>query len=199
MEPRGDITEVLHRLSGGDREAFNELLPLIYDELRCVAKDYMRRERKGHTLQTTALVHEAYLRLLGQSQVKWKGKAHFLAVAAQAMRRILVDYARARHRKKRGGELQRVALERDDGRVVGEEQDFDLLALDEVLTTFAEEEPRRARVVELLYFGGLTPQETAEVLEVSRKTVDRDWRFARAWLARQLLPPEDDEINEGKN
>jgi len=184
MDERGDVTRILGRLSAGDAEAFDQLLPLVYDELRRLAGSYMRQERDGHTLQATALAHEAYLRLRGREQVSWQNRAHFLAVAAQAMRRVLVDHARAKRRKKRGGDLEQTTLHQIAAPAGGPE--LHLLALDAALTKLAETDPRKCRVVELLYFGGLTAAEAGEVLGVTSRTVERDWQFARAWLLREI-------------
>jgi RNA polymerase sigma factor (TIGR02999 family) len=184
MEGGGQVTRILTRLSGGDRQAVDELLPLVYAEMRRIAGGYMRRERKGHTLQPTALTHEAYLRLVGSAPIEWRDRAHFLGVAAQAMRRILVEHARARGRRKRGGDAQRVSLV--DVAAVPGVPTIDLLALDAALTNLAAADPRKGRVVELLYFGGLTADEAGELLGVTGRTVERDWRYARLWLLREL-------------
>jgi RNA polymerase sigma factor (TIGR02999 family) len=184
MESGGHVTRILSRLSGGDRQAVDELLPLVYAELRSIAGGYMRHERRGHTLQPTALTHEAYLRLVGSDSVEWRDRAHFLGVAAQAMRRILVEHARARGRMKRGGEYRRVSLVEIAG--PSGVSPIDLLALDAALTKLATADPRKARVVELLYFGGLTADEAGELLDVTGRTVERDWRYARLWLLREL-------------
>jgi RNA polymerase sigma factor (TIGR02999 family) len=164
--------------------ALDELFPLVYEELRRVARRHMRREREGHTLQTTALVHDAYLRLVDQTQVRWQNRAHFFGVAAQMMRRILVDHARTRLAEKRGGAAAKVPLE--EAAVVGGGKPAELVALDEALKALAEIDPRRARVVELKYFGGLSNEEIAEVLKVHTNTVTRDWNMARAWLYKEL-------------
>ena len=174
------ITQLLVAWSDGDPTALNDLVPLVNEELRRLARSYMRRERPGHTLQTTALVNEAYLRLVDQKQVHWQNRAHFLAIAAQLMRRILVDYARRRQYQKRGGGAVQVTLGHADE--VANERTPDLVALDEALTSLAEIDPRRSRVVELRFFGGLSIEETAEVLKVSPTTVERDWTIAKAWL-----------------
>jgi RNA polymerase sigma factor (TIGR02999 family) len=182
-----DVTQILSQLSRGNRRAFEDLLPLVYDELRSLAARHMRRERPGHTLQATALTHEAYLRLAGE-ELRWENRAHFFAVAARAMRRILVEHARARGRKKRGGGWDRVTL--DPSLIKGADPEpFDVLAVDQALTSFARRYPRKARAVELLYFGGLTPEEAGEVLGLTARTVQRDWRFARLWLLRELTEP----------
>ncbi len=164
--------------------ALEQLLPLVYDELRRMARRYMGQQPAGHTLQTTALIHEAYLRLLGQEEKRWENRAHFFGVAAQAMRHILVDYARARHSAKRGGAARAVALE--EAAVVSDERAAELVALDDALAELARLAPRQCQVVELRYFGGLSATETAEVLNVSTDTVTRDWNQAKAWLYREL-------------
>lgn len=179
-----DITQVLKRASAGDSSAVNRLLPLIYKELRALAEGQLRREPQGLTLQATALVHEAYIRLIRQEEVEWRDRAHFFAAAAQAIRHVLVDYIRTRRRQKRGGGLERVRL--DDDLAVTPERDFDLLALDEALSRLAQLHPRQAQIVELRFFGGLAPEEIARFLEVSPRTVYGDWRMARTWLWRQL-------------
>ena len=171
--------------SGGNREALDRLLPFVYDELHRQASRYLRRERSDHTLQTTALIHEAYLKLVDQREVEWKNRAHFFAVAAQAMRRILVDYARTRKREKRGGDDVKLQLD-EAVNISGGEKSIDLVALDEALTRLAEFDERQARVVELRYFSGMTEEETAEVLGISAPTVRRDWNMAKAWLYSQL-------------
>jgi RNA polymerase sigma factor (TIGR02999 family) len=172
-------------LTDGDRGVLDELLPLIYNELRRLASSYLRRERDGHTLQPTALVHEAYLRLVDQTSVNWKDRAHFLGVAAQMMRRILVDHARAREAEKRGGEFQKLSLDENLDVPVGE-RDINLVALDDALSRLAEIDPQKSKVVELRFFGGLSVEETAEVLGVSAPTVKRQWRMAKAWLYGQV-------------
>jgi RNA polymerase sigma factor (TIGR02999 family) len=179
-----EITQLLLAWSEGDRAALDQLTPLVYEELRRLAKRYMGQERPGHTLQTTALVNEAYLRLIDTSQVRWQNRAHFLAVSAQLMRRILVDFARARRQLKRGGEVRRVSLE--EALVVSAEPDADLVALDDALSALSALDPRQSRVVELRFFGGLSVEETAEALNISETTVRRDWTLARAWLHREL-------------
>jgi RNA polymerase sigma-70 factor, ECF subfamily len=178
------VTRLLQEWRDGDRAALKKLMPLVYDELRRLAHRYMRRERPGHTLETTAVVNEAYLRLVNQQDVDWRSRAHFFAVSAEAMRHILVDYARQKHANKRGGETQKVAL--DEAAVASPGRAAQLIALDEALQGLAGLHPRRCRVVELRYFGGMNNREVAEVLGVSEVTVERDWRFARAWLYREL-------------
>jgi RNA polymerase sigma factor (TIGR02999 family) len=175
----------LRQWSGGDRAALDELLPLVYDELHHQATRYLRRERAGHTLQTTALIHEAYVRLIDQRDVQWQSRTHFFAIAAQMMRRVLVDYARAKHREKRGGDGVRLPLEAAT-LVASGERSVDLMALDEALTRLGSFDEQQARVVELRYFGGLSLEETADALHISRSTAARDWDVARAWLRREL-------------
>ena len=179
-----DVTQLLLDLSAGDQDAPAKLMPLVYHELRRLAHDYLQRERSDHTLQATALVHEAYLRMVDQRDVKWQNRAHFYAVAAQMMRRILVDHARAHHSVKRGGYVQKLSL--DEAKFTPHERAADLLALDEALKALAELDERKSKVVELRFFGGLGVEETAEVLGVSDKTVMRDWNFAKLWLYREL-------------
>src|SRR6185312_8184446 len=181
---REDVTEVLAQISGGDKRAADKLLPLVYDEFRALARHYLGQERANHTLQPTALVHEAYMKLVDQTRVDWQGKSHFFAVAAQAMRRILVDHARSRQREKRGGGRARVIL--DEAVALSPQKDEDVLALDEALERLAKLDPRQAKVVELRFFGGLNVEEVAEALGVSKRTVEGDWTFARAWLSREL-------------
>ena len=180
-----EITRMLHEWSEGNREAMNAILPLVYDELRRQASRYLRRERSGHTLQTTALIHEAYLKLIDQREVNWQNRAHFFGIAAQLMRRILVDYARARHREKRGGAAGNLPLEAATIAVSGEKK-IDLEALDEALTRLAELDERQARIVEFKFFSGLSNEETAEVLRVSPATVKNDWKSAKAWLYQEI-------------
>ena len=176
---------MLREWSEGKQEALENLLPLVYAELHRQAAGFLRKERPGHTLQTTALIHEAYLKLIDQRDVNWQSRSHFFAVAAQAMRRILVDYARAKHREKRGGDNIKLSLEKAT-LVAAKEKGVDLVALDEALTKLAERDKEQASVVELRYFSGLSLEETAEALHVSRATVARDWEAARAWLHREL-------------
>lgn len=178
------ITELLQEWSEGSKEAIEELFPLVYKELRVRAAGYLRRERANHTLQTTALVHEAYLKLVDQ-RVPWKNRGHFFAIAAQAMRRILVDYARIRHRTKRGGPNEDLQLE-EILLTAADEQGTDIAELDEALNRLAVFDPQQERLVELRYFGGLSLEESAEVLNISRATAAREWQVARAWLHREL-------------
>jgi len=187
MRDPGNVTEILGRMSAGDRRAFDDLFPLVYGELRSLAAKYMRRERQAATLQATALTHEAYLRLLGESIPALEDRAGFFAVAARAMRQILVEQARARGRQKRGGGWERVTL--GPSLPAADRADLDILALEDALTKLAQEHPRRARVVELLYFGGLSAKEAAWVLEVTSRTVERDWQSARSWLLQEILGP----------
>ena len=181
-----DPTALLLAWSRGDEAAFDELIPLIHDELHRIAHRHMRLERTGHTLQATALVNEAYLRLIDVKRMQWQNRAHFLAMAARVMRRILVESARARRSQKRGGGAQVEPLE--EQQIAAREPSRDLVALDEALTALASLDPRKSHVVELRYFGGLTVDETAEVLHVSGETVRRDWRLAKAWLLSELGP-----------
>jgi len=175
------ISRILQEWSEGRKEASEELMPLVYNELRRQASRYLRRERPGHTLQTTALIHEAYLRLVDQRGVSWQNRAHFFGIAAQAMKRILVDYAKARHRDKRGGAAENLPL--DEARfVVTGEKGVDLIALDEALARLAKFDPQQASIVDLKFFGGFTIEEIAETLRISRATVKREWNSAKAWL-----------------
>lgn len=179
-----DVTQLLVSWSHGDQAALDQLVPLVYDELHRKAHFYMRQERPDHSLQTTALVNEVYMRLIDAKAITFNDRAHFLAVCANMMRRILVDHARSRQQLKRGGEFQKVAL--DDALMVAQQSSVDLTALDEVLQKLAQLAPRKAQVVELRYFGGLTVKETATVLKVSEDTVMDDWKFAKAWLLKEL-------------
>ena len=181
-----EITELLRRWRSGDEEALDRLTPLVYDELHRLAHRHLNRERPDHTLQTTALVNEAYLRLVEQSDVDWESRAHFFAVSAQVMRHILVDYARRHAAAKRGGEFQKVTL--DGEAIVSRERAAELVALDEAMQALHKIHPRRSKVVELRYFGGLNNKDASEVLKVSETTIERDWRFAKAWLYRELQP-----------
>lgn len=179
----GDISGILRAWSGGDQSALDRLTPIVYDELHRLARRYMKHERPGHSLQTSALVNEAYLRLVDYERMEWQNRAHFFAVSAQLMRRILVDHAR-RHNLKRGGGVEHVALE--EAAVMGGGQGPDLVALDDAMNALARFDPRKVQVVEMRFFGGLSVEETAEVLKISAITVKRDWRAARAWLYREL-------------
>jgi RNA polymerase sigma factor (TIGR02999 family) len=178
------LSHLLQRWSDGDNGALEQLMPLVYGELRRMARRYMRQQPSSHTLQTTALIHEAYLRLAGQEEKRWENRAHFFGVAAQAMRHILVDYARARNTGKRGGAARTVSLE--EAAIVSNQRTAELVALDDALSELARLSPRQSRMVELRYFGGLSVEETAEVLGVSADTVTRDWSQAKAWLHREL-------------
>ena len=186
MSPRApsDATDLLLAWSGGDASAFDKLVPLVYQELRVLAQRYMRRERPDHTLQATALVNEAYLRLMDVNRIQWQNRAHFLAFAAQTMRRILVEFARNRHRQKRGGDAIHVTL--GDVVEIAEEKQADLVALSDALTALASFDARMSQIVQLRFFGGLSVQETADVLKVSAETVMRDWKTAKVWLLREL-------------
>jgi RNA polymerase sigma factor (TIGR02999 family) len=178
------VTALLLAWNQGDETALDKLMPLVYDELHRLAARYMGGERAGHTLQTTALVNEAYLRLIEARHVDWQNRAQFFAISAQLMRRVLVDFVRARSYQKRGGGVQQVPL--DEALEVSLERGAELIALDDALTSLAELDARAGRVVELRFFGGLSVEETAAVLQVSPKTVKRDWNWAKAWLAREL-------------
>jgi RNA polymerase sigma-70 factor, ECF subfamily len=179
-----DVTQLLIELSQGNRVKVDMLLPLIYDELRRLAMSYLRRERPDHTLQATALVHEAYLRLIDQTRVNWQNRAHFLGVAAQLMRRLLVDYARKHNAEKRGADFQKLTLDENIDQAV--ERSEQIVALDRALDALAAIDEQKARIVELRYFGGLTVEETAEVMGVTPITIKRHWRMAKAWLYGQM-------------
>ena len=178
-----EVSSLLRAWSGGDPRALARLTPIVYDELHRLARRYMKRERPGHSLQTTALVNEAYTRQVDHKRMQWQDRAHFFAVSAQLMRRILVEHAR-RHNLKRGGGVQHVSL--DEATIVGGDGDMDLVALDDAMNALARLDPRKVQVVEMRFFGGLSVEETAEVLKVSSVTVKRDWRAARTWLYREL-------------
>jgi RNA polymerase sigma-70 factor (ECF subfamily) len=186
MSASHSVTQLLEQWNHGDREALDKLMPLIYEELRKMARRYMRQQNPGHTLQTTALIHEAYLRMVKQKEKHFENRAHFFGVAAQAMRHILVDYARSRHAAKRGGDARPISLE--EAALVTEERAAELVAFDDALKELEELSKRQSRVVELRYFGGLSVEETATVLEVSPDTVMRDWSMAKTWLHRALSP-----------
>ena len=179
-----EITQLLAEWSDGNQSALDELYPLVYDELHRLARRYMSRERQGHTLQTTALINEAYVRLVDQKNVHWANRSHFFAISAQIMRRILIDHARRHAYAKRGGGAQQVSL--DEAATVTRSAGLEILRLDEALKSLAEMDPRRSQVVELRYFGGLNNEEIAGVLNISENTVTRDWNMARAWLHQQL-------------
>ena len=186
MASTHSVSNLLEQWNNGDREALDQVMPLIYEELRKMARRYMRQQNRGHTLQTTALIHEAYLRMVKQPEKHFQNRTHFFGVAAQAMRHILVDYARARHAGKRGGGIRPVSLE--EAALVSRERAGELVAFDEALKKLEELSQRQSRVVELRYFGGLTVDETATVLKVSPETVMRDWTMAKTWLHRALSP-----------
>ncbi len=181
--PHG-ITQLLKAWGNGEQEALEQLIPLIYSELHRLAHRYMQRERNAHTLQSTALVHEAYERLIDLKEVSWQNRAHFFGVSARLMRRVLVDYARSRRYSKRGGEWRQIPL--NEAVAVFRDHGTDIVALDDALSTLAGIDPRKSRVVEMRFFGGLSIRETAEVLNVSQETVLRDWRLAKVWLLREL-------------
>jgi len=185
MTEKSDVTRLLNKAQNGDKESLDKLLPLIYDELRRVAANQLRAERENHTLQATALVHEAYLRLLEQQEVDWQNRAHFFSIAAEMMRRILVNYAVQRNAKKRGDGVTRISLD-DAISFSNGETDLDLVSLDAALKRLAEFDENQARIVELRFFGGLTIEEVAEVLDISESTVKREWKMAKAWLKTQL-------------
>jgi RNA polymerase sigma factor (TIGR02999 family) len=185
MHPSHEITRLLREWSDGNRSAFDELMPLVYAELHQQAARYLRNERRYHTLQTSALIHEAYIRLIDQTDIQWQSRTQFFAVAAQVMRHILVDHARAKQRQKRGGDAVRAPMEEATMLTV-DEQDIDLLALDEALHRLAQIDERQVRLVELRYFSGLSLEDTATALNISRATAARDWNVARAWLHREL-------------
>ena len=189
--PPMEITQLLLAWGEGEQAALERLTPLVYDELRRMAHRYMGRERPGHTLQTSALVNEVYLRLIDSSRVRWQNRVHFFAVSAQLMRRILVDFARSRRNLKRGGDARQVSL--NEALLVSHENNTDLVALDDALKALASLDARQSQVVELRFFGGLSVEETAEVLHVSEGTVRRDWSLARAWLHRELNNEDDDD------
>jgi RNA polymerase sigma-70 factor, ECF subfamily len=185
MKPSpNEVTSLLLAWSNGDRAALDKLIPLVHDELHRLAHHYMRQERAGHTLQTTALANEAYVRLIDQRSVRWEGRAHFLAIAAQLMRRILVDYARSRCYAKRGGEARQVSF--DESAIVSPQRGSELVAVDDALTELAARDSRKSQIVELRFFGGLNIEETAEVLGISPTTVQREWCSARAWLHHEI-------------
>jgi RNA polymerase sigma factor (TIGR02999 family) len=184
---RSEITRILQAAKAGDASAVNKLMPLVYDELRSLAGRFMSRERPGHTLQPTELVNEAFLRLVDHTRVDWQGRTHFFAVGARVMRRILVDHARSKLRKKRGERPQRVEL--TEKLTLTTDSLEDVLALDEALEKLNKVDPRQARIVELRFFGGLTVSEVAEVLNVSKRTVEGEWTMVRAWLRRELSAP----------
>jgi RNA polymerase sigma factor (TIGR02999 family) len=181
----GDVTRLLGELRSGNQAVADQLVGLIYDELRRIAGAQMRRERSGHTLQATAVVHEAYMRLAGEQDIEWQNRAHFFAIAARTMRRVLLDYARQRHAGRRGGEGAR-KVDIDAELLIGDDRLEDVVALDEVLERLSQMDPEQGRIVELRFFGGLNVEETAEVMGISPRTVKREWRLAKAWLDREL-------------
>jgi RNA polymerase sigma factor (TIGR02999 family) len=185
MHSTQEVTQVLRELSDGHETAPERLMPLVYDELRRLAGGYMEGERTDHTLQATALVHEAYLRLVDWKNVSWQNRAHFFALAAQVMRRILIDYAREKHAQKRGDGFTKIALE--EAVSFPQQREVDLVALDDALKTLAEIDPAQSRIVELRFFGGLTIEETAEVLRLSPATIKREWKMAKAWLHKRIV------------
>jgi RNA polymerase sigma factor (TIGR02999 family) len=185
LSPEG-VTQLLKAWGNGEQQALDQLIPLVYAELHRLAHRYMVRERKTHTLQPTALVHEAYERLINLRHMSWQNRAHFFGVSAQLMRRILVDYARSRRYNKRGGEWRQVPL--NEAVALFRDRQTDIVALDDALHTLAEIDPRKSRVVEMRFFGGLSIKEVAEVLNVSQETAQRDWRLAKVWLLRELGP-----------
>ena len=187
METGGSrqVTELLVRWRQGDRQALDALIPLVYEELRRIAQHFLQREKPGHTLQSTALVHEAYVRMVGQNLPQWQSRAHFFGIAAQLMRQILVDHARSRQAAKRGGDVFKISL--DESTALPEQKDLDLIALDDALKSLSELDSQQSRIVELRYFAGLTIEDTSEVLGISPATVKRDWATARAWLQREML------------
>jgi RNA polymerase sigma factor (TIGR02999 family) len=179
-----EVTGLLRAWGKGDEDALQELIPLVYDQLHAAARHYMAGERAGHTLQTTALIHETYLRLVDVRRVAWQDRAHFLAVCAQLMRRILIDFARSHGYQKRGGAVHHVNF--DEALVITAQPDFNLVALDDALNRLAKMDERKSKIVELRFFGGLDVKETAEVMKVSPDTVMRDWKMAKVWLLREL-------------
>ena len=201
MDPSAaDVTTLLNRLAAGDQAAGDQLIPLIYEELRQLAVRQLRHERPGHTLQATALVHEVYLKVAGQPNARWQSRAHFFAVASQLMRRILVDYARTQQRLRRGGKQEKVSL--DEVLLVAPDRTHELLSVHESLARLEKLDARQGRIVELRYFGGLTVDETAEVLRISSKTVTREWNMAKAWLYGELKERREDDgrgMEQGKN
>ena len=182
--PNKNVSELLVAWSEGDQAALDQLTPLVYDELHRLARRYMRRESPGHTLQTSALVNEAYLKLVDQREVRWQNRSHFFGIAAQLMRRILVDHARSLGRAKRGGNAHRMSL--DATVIMSKEGAVDLVAIDEALGKLAEFDPQKSRIVEMKFFGGLNTDEVAECLHVSARTIEREWRKAKAWLKAAL-------------
>lgn len=193
LEPSADLSALLRAWGDGDQQALEKLTPIVYDELHRLASRYMKRERAGHSLQTTALVHEAYIRLVDYKRMEWQDRTHFFAVSAQLMRRILVERARRRNLK-RGGGIPHISL--DDAAMVGSGRAADLVALDDAMNALARLDPRKVQVVEMRFFGGLKVEEIAEVLKISEVTVMRDWSTAKAWLYRELTGGKDDELGK---
>ena len=185
QSPPNEITGMLIEMTNGNQDAVNQILPHIYDELKRLASSYLRRERADHTLQPTALVHEAYMKLIDQKRVQWQNRAHFFGIAAQVMRRILMDHARKHQAGKRGGEAEKLQLE-EEILVVSHDKSAELIALDDALQALAAIDEQKSKIVELRYFGGLSIEETAEVMGVSVPTINRQWRMAKAWLYSQL-------------
>lgn len=186
MPEQPDVTQLLKKAQSGDKDSLDSLLPVIYDELRRVAANQLQKERDDHTLQATALVHETYLRLIEQKNVDWRNRAHFFSIAAEMMRRVLVNYAVQRNAQKRGDGVTRISLDDADGFTAADEREFDLVALDDALKQLSQLDTDAARIVELRFFGGLTIEETAEVLNISESTVKREWKTAKAWLKTKL-------------
>lgn len=186
VQPARNVTQLLRSWSEGDQTALEQLVPLVHAELHRLARGYMRGERQGHTLQTTALVNEAFLRLIDWKNVSWQNRAHFFGVSAQLMRRILVDFARSKRNARRGGDVSRVTL---DEALIPAAMGTDVVAVDDALRSLETLDPRKARIVELRFFGGLTTEETAEVMKLSTRTVEREWSLAQAWLLRELRKP----------
>jgi RNA polymerase sigma factor (TIGR02999 family) len=184
----GDVTQLLVQWQGGDRKSLDRLIPLVYKELRLIAQRFLRQEKPGHTLQSTALVHEAYLRLVDQSRTNWQNRAHFFGVAATIIRNILVDHARARQASKRGGAMLTLSL--DEAVALPRKRDLELIAVDDALLSLSSFDPQQSRIVELRFFGGLTIEETSEVLGISESTVKRDWILAKTWIVRTLSSSE---------
>ncbi len=184
MPAADNVTQLLLDWSSGDKAALDKLMPLVYGELRQLAHHYLRAERADHTLQTTALVHEAYLRLISQNRVNWQNRAHFFAISAQMMRRILIDHARSHQQAKRGGGAVKLPLA--EAAILSNEQAAEMIALDDALSALEKFDSRKSRVVELKFFGGLTTQEIAEVLHLSPRTIESDWQVAQAWLYREM-------------
>ena len=192
----GQVTLLLKAMKNGDESAAGKLLPLVYDELHRLARSYMQRERPDHTLQPTALINEAYLRL-ARGSVDWHGRQHFIGVAANVMRRLLVDHARARNAEMRAGGLERVELE--EGAMVSSEQSNEVLALHEALTILEGLDPRQAKVVELRYFGGFSVEEIGDILEMSPRSIKRHWALARIWLLKEMKKPRDNDVHRGES